>query len=255
MDTPINTERIFDFTAEDGEERGGNAQVSPPPRPSGVYTVSHLRLRFALMFVALSIGTIAQAADDMTAMFNGKDLSGWVVEGAKMSGKGKDQKPIWSVRDGLLVTSGKGYGFLRYDHEVSDFIFEVDYRVSKNGNSGIGLRSPRFVNTVASRPSHAAYEVQILDDSGKPTNLTSTGALYNYIAPKLNAELPPGKWNHLHIECRGPKIVVQLNGKTVQDIDQSTIDAIKDKPLSGYLALQSHSNEVVFRDPKVKDLK
>ena len=41
----------------------------------------------------------------------------------------------------------------------------------------------------------------------------------------------PGEWNAIDIECRGPRIKITLNGQLVQDVDQSTVEEIKNKPL------------------------
>ena len=190
-------------------------------------------------------------------MFNGKDLSGWVVEGASQSKPktGEKAEPIWSVRDGIIHCTGDGFGFIRYDKPVADFIFEVEYRMGPRANSGIGIRSGKFTGPAKTRPSYAAYEVQLLDDAGKPANKGSTGSLYRYVAPKLNATKPAGQWNQIRIECRGPRILIKLNGQTVQDLDQTTVAEIKDKPLSGYILLQSHTRPVDFRNPRVKVLK
>jgi hypothetical protein len=73
-------------------------------------------------------------------------------------------------------------------------------------------------------------------------------SLYRYVPPKKNASKAAGEWNAVVIECRGPKIRVTLNGEVVQDVDQSTIAAIRDKPLSGYFSLQCHGSPVEFRN-------
>src|ERR1043166_6429314 len=104
------------------------------------------------------------------------------------------------------------------------------------------------------RPSHASFEVQIMDDAGKPTDVHSSGALYDYVPPTANAAKPAGEWNSLDIECRGPRIKVTLNGQTVQDIDQTAIEAIKNKPTSGYCSLQNHGHRVEFRNVRWKVL-
>lgn len=134
-------------------------------------------------------------------------------------------------------------------------MFEVEFRMSPRANSGIGIRSGKFTGPAKTRPSYAAYEVQLLDDAGKPATTGSTGSLYRYVAPKLNASKPAGQWNLIGIECRGPRIRVTLNGQTVQDLDQTTVAEIKDKPLSGYIMLQSHTRPVEFRNPRLKVLK
>jgi hypothetical protein len=219
----------------------------------------HLAFSAPLLLAAAALAPPAPcpADDGLVPIFNGKDLTGWVVDGASSSNSSKGEKaePVWSVRDGILRCTGQRFGFLRYDKKVADFVFEVEYRMSPRANSGIGIRGTRFTGPAKTRPSFASYEVQLLDDAGKPATKGSTGSLYRYVAPKENASKPAGQWNHIRIECRGPRIRVTLNGKTVQDIDQTTVPEIKDKPLSGYIMLQSHTRPVEFRNPRLLVLK
>jgi hypothetical protein len=213
-----------------------------------------LRRLFALL-ITLSVAGVAHAAEDgFVDLFNGRDLTGWLVEGTKQLADGT---PVWSVQDGLLVCgdgAGKGFGFLRYDKPAGDFILHVEYRPAKRCNSGVGIRGVEFTGDIKTRPSHASFEVQIMDDAGKPTDVHSSGALYDYVAPTANAAKLAGEWNVLDIECRGPKIRVTLNGQTVQDIDQSQIDGIKDKPLRGYCSVQNHGRQIEFRNIRWKVL-
>jgi hypothetical protein len=207
----------------------------------------------AILCVAL-LCQAASAADDWTEMFNGKDLAGWVVEGSKDYKDGDQQKPVWTAKDAMIVCAGKGFGFLRYDKEYKDFAFHVEYRMSKGCNSGIGIRTVKFTGPGNTRPSYAAYEIQILDDAAKQPGKGSSGSLYRYVAPKVNATKAAPEWNVMDIECRGPKIRITLNGQVIQDVDQSTIAEIKNKPLSGYLCLQNHGKLIEFRNVRVKGL-
>src|SRR2546430_11914413 len=78
-------------------------------------------------------------------LFNGKDLDGWVAEGAKDYKDGDQVRPVWSVKDGNLYCDGKGFGFLRYaKREFADFALHVEYRMThkdKPCNSGVGIRT------------------------------------------------------------------------------------------------------------------
>ena len=221
--------------------------MNRPLRPSMISLAS--LLAFALLWPSA-----AAAADDWTEMFNGKDLAGWVVEGSKDYKDGDQQKPVWTVKDAMIACAGKGFGFLRYDKEYKDFVFHVEYRMSKGCNSGIGIRTVKFTGPAKTRPSYASYEIQILDDAGKEPNKNSSGSLYRYVAATVNATKPAPEWNVMEIECRGPKIRITLNGQVIQDVDQSTIDAIKNKPLAGYLCVQDHGKPIEFRNLRVKPL-
>ncbi len=192
-------------------------------------------------------------------LFNGKDLSGWVVEGPK-DYKDKDGRllPMWTVQDGIITCAGKAFGFLRYEkQQFADFALHVEYRMAPNGNSGVGIRTISFdpKRSMQTRPSMACYEVQLLDDAGKPATKHSSGSLYRYVAPRVNPVKPSPEWNQVDIECRGPRILVRINDQTVQDVDQSTIQELKKKPLQGYICLQSHTYQVEFRNVRIREIK
>jgi hypothetical protein len=214
----------------------------------------------AVLLVAVVVAP-AGAADDYRDIFDGKTLTGWVVEGRPTSKEYKDRdgkvRANWRVEDGILTTEGKGFGFLRYEKEVSDFRLKAECRLTPGSNSGFGIRCPPYdpKRDETTRPSFAAYEVQFQDDAGKGPDVHCTGSLYRYVAPTKNAVKPPGEWNTVEIECVGPHIRVWINGEKVQDVDQTTVDKIKDKPLKGYVALQSHTKKVEFRNVKLREIK
>jgi hypothetical protein len=211
----------------------------------------------------------ATSADDVHDLFDGKSLDGWVVDGPT---KVKTGRMMWSVEDGRIVCLGEGFGFLRYDRrEFSDFNLRVEYRFTPTpggkppGNSGLGIRTGRFdpERSRETRPSYAAFEVQLLDDAGSPPSPHGTGSLYRYKSPTANPARPGPEWNTIEVVCAGPRIKVRLNDHTVLEADQSDLadvktkpsaaPAPKDKPRSGYVALQSHSGRVEFRKVQIRE--
>ena len=226
-------------------------------------------LRTCSRLALLLILTPAAAAGEFRDLFDGKGLDGWVVEGPAANKAGQ---PMWSVEDGRIVCLGEGFGFLRYDRrEFGDFTFRVEYRFAPNpegkpaGNSGLGIRTGRFdpMRSRETRPSYAAFEVQLLDDAGSPPSAHGTGSLYRYMSPTANPTRPAPEWNAIEVTCKGPRITVRLNGQTILEIDQSELPDVstrpagvpspKDKPLRGYVALQSHSGRVEFRKVQVRE--
>jgi hypothetical protein len=215
--------------------------------------------------------TVASAAreDEFRDLFDGKSLDGWVVEGAA---KNKTGQKMWSVSDGRIACLGEGFGFLRYDRqEFGDFTLRVEYRFipapagKPAANSGLGIRTGRFdpARSRETRPSYAAYEVQLLDDAGIPPSAHGTGSLYRYKSPTANPARPGPEWNTIEVECVGPRITIRLNDKTVLEADQTELadvktrpaaaPAPKDKPRKGYVALQSHSGLVEFRKVQIRE--
>ncbi|MGC8640565.1 MAG: 3-keto-disaccharide hydrolase [Isosphaeraceae bacterium] len=210
-------------------------------------------ITYSLLLLAL----IADRPANEVVLFNGKNLEGWVAEGVSQYVKDGKPHPVWSVRDGKLVCTGKGFGFLRYDlRPFSDFDFHVEFRMAPGCNSGLGIRTRPFdpARSRATRPSFYSYEIQLFDDSGTPPSPHSSGSLYRYVAPAKNAIRPAGEWNSVDIECAGPLIKVTMNGETIIDFNQQTAQTLRQKPLAGYLCLQNHGGKIEFRALRVREL-
>ncbi len=217
-----------------------------------------MRWRWTAPLLGAVLLIASAQADGTRELFNGKDLTGWVVEGIKEYKDPEGQvKPVWSVQEGLLVCNGRGFGFLRYaPQEFSDFAFHVEYRMARKCNSGIGIRTRAFdpKQSQATRPSYYSYEIQLLDDAGQPPTKHSSGSLYRYVAPKANPVKPVPEWNTIDIECVGPQIRVTLNGQQVVDVDQRTLEEIKNKPLKGFVCLQNHGGKIEFRHIRLQEI-
>jgi len=194
---------------------------------------------------------VAEPPAGFRELFNGRDFAGWVIEGPPEGITHPDGRPVWSVKDGEIVCQGKRWGFLRYERETfDDFTLHVEFVLGRRGNSGIGLRTGPIdlADPQNTRPSCYCYEIQLLDDAGKPPTEHSSGSLYRYVAPAENAMRPAGEWNELEVTCIGPRIRVVLNGRPIQDFDQTSLPATRDKPLAGNICLQNHGHPVRFRN-------
>jgi hypothetical protein len=68
------------------------------------------------------------------------------------------------------------------------------------------------------------------------------------------------------VECIGPNIKITINDKTIIDVDQTNIDpakwdvdksqleALKKKPLKGYVCLQVHGGKLDFRNIRIREI-
>jgi len=164
--------------------------------------------------------------DGFAALFNGKDLSGWVAD--------EEAKKHWKVEDGVLHYDGKGRS-LKSERDFGDFILYVDWKIEPKGDSGIFLRG--------------APQVQIWNrDEG-------SGGLWNNkqheSKPLVAADNPPGEWNTFKIELRGEKVTVHLNDKLV--VDDTPLDTLKGRK-EGPIVLQHHGHPLWFRNIFIKEL-
>ena len=197
---------------------------------------------FTSAFLAAAIGLAAE--EGFTPLFDGKSTEGWTPVGGKPGN--------WLVKDGLLVTKGEGGGWLSTDKTYANFVLTLEYKVGPGGNSGVFIRSPH-----SGDPAYSGMELQVLDDDDdqyknlKPFQYT--GSVYGVVAAKRGHTKKPGEWNRMEITADGPKVVVKLNGATIVDanLDEHQ-DAAKEHPgilrKEGYIGLQSHSDEVQFRN-------
>lgn len=212
-----------------------------------------MKKTMAILLIAafLSAGSLT-AGQESCPMFNGKDLSGWHVEGGAMES--------WSVQDSVLSCIAPGGGYLTTDSVYSDFELTLEWRIQADGNSGVGLRFPSN-----SHVSEAGMEIQILDDGAeihkdiKPAQ--HTGSIYLQVAAKQGSAKPVGEWNSYKITCQGPLVVIVLNGQEVvrADLDKETtghegLTPLSERPRSGHIGFQSHGTRVDFRNVRLKNL-
>ena len=88
------------------------------------------RLLPLLTLLVLVLNTPATAQENFRPLFNGQDLSGWVLVNTP--------RETWSIQDGMLICSGRPTGELRTDRMYQNFILEVEWRhMVPGGNAGI----------------------------------------------------------------------------------------------------------------------
>lgn len=141
----------------------------------------------------------------------------------------------WANEGGKLVNSKVGSDLVT-TAVFEDFKLIAEYSYPPESNSGIYLRG--------------RYEVQILDDFGAEPSVTSSGAVYGFIAPSKNAVKKPGEVNVAEITLLGRKVTIVLNGETV--VDNAEIPGItggaldSDEGLPGPLFIQGDHGPVTF---------
>jgi hypothetical protein len=167
----------------------------------------------------------------------------------------------WEAKPGgLLVNSGEGGGWLgTLNPEWSDFSVKLEYKVPKDGNSGVFLRCPLQGN-----PAYEGLEVQVIDDDATRWQLREwqhTGAIYGVVPPSRRATRSAGTWESMEITARGSRIAVHVNGFEVvnanldeHDQKAGDVKSLKDRPRQGYIGLQSYGTGVEVKDFRVKKL-
>jgi hypothetical protein len=197
--------------------------------------------------------TPAQEDAKWTKLYNEKDLTGWHVKDGSAA--------AWQAKGQMLACMRAGGGWLTSDKTYSDFELKLEFKIPPGGNSGVGLRYPAVGD-----PAHVGMEIQILDDPAPEyKNLQAaqyTGGIYYQVPPKAHPSKKPGEWNLYEIRCKGDNVYIKLNGVEIQNANMSDYKtglgghmALADRPRSGYVGLQSHTDEVDFRNIYIRELK
>lgn len=210
-------------------------------------------------------------ASKWKSLFNGKDLTGWHTFGKSTV------NPSWKVVNGEIFYDSKsktpeerkGPGDLTSDEEFENFHLKLDWKISKDGNSGIIFWSKE--DTARFKESwHTGPEMQILDNDGHSDgkiNKHRAGNLYDLIAGKEGVVKPVGEWNTAEIIADHGKLTFKLNGEELLNtryddenwkvmIAGSKFKTKKDFGTfsRGHIALQDHGNDVWFRNIQIKAL-
>ena len=218
-----------------------------------------------LAIVQFAAARVAIAADNtppegFVAVFNGRNLDGWkglVADPPKRAKMSKDElaaaqakadermRDHWKAVDGALVFDGKGDS-LCTAKDFGDFELLVDWKILKDGDSGIYLRG--------------SPQVQIWDPAVKAAMGVGSGGLFNNqknpSKPSTTADKPVGEWNTFRIRMVGEKVSVWLNDKLVVDnvILENYWDRGQPIYATGQIELQNHGNTLYFKNVYVKEL-
>ena len=194
------------------------------------------------------------------ALFNGADLTGWkgLVKNpparAKMAaGELASEQAIadsimqahWSVENGVLKFDGTQYYHICTQKDYGDFELLIDWKIGKEGDSGLYLRG--------------SPQVQIWDYE-RPDAGVGSGGLYNNqkhpSTPLTRADKPVGEWNTFRIIMIGEKVTVFLNDILV--VDNVVLENYwqRDLPIyaSGQIELQAHNTPLWFRNIFIREI-
>jgi hypothetical protein len=162
-------------------------------------------------------------------LFDGKSLDAFGVQQ-------KDRPMNWSIEEGVM-TNGEKAANLVSKEKFKDFKLNAEYKVGPATNSGIYLRG--------------RYELQVLDDFGKPPFDRGHMAIYGWKAPAVNASKPQGEWQTMEAIVVGNRVTVTHNGQRVHDnavLEAITGGALDNDELSpGPLMIQGDHTKVWFR--------
>jgi hypothetical protein len=217
-----------------------------------------------LLLLAFSL-VIAQAADSaklnqppkgFTALFNGRDFSGWELP----EGDNGHWKVINGVIDYDSRSEAKGDKNLWTEKEFKDFTLRLDWRIKETTGlypvptvlpDGSHKKGADGKDIITPTPN-ADSGIYLRGSSKAQINIwcwpIGSGEVYGYrmdksqppevragVTPKVKADKPVGEWNTFEITMKGDRLTVLLNGQKV--LDNAQLPGV---PEAGRLALQHH---------------
>ncbi len=194
-------------------------------------------------------------------LFNGKDLTGWVNVNC--------DPDTWSVKDGMIVCTGKPTGVMRTDRQYENFLLHIEWmHMKEGGNSGCFLWSDGTVPEGRRLPR--GLEVQMLElewpninktKDGKPNDIAYVSGELFGVGWKTTPDNPrgdrsksvelrckgKGEWNTYDVVAVDGTVKLSINGKFVNGISKAGIK-------KGYLNLESEGAEIHFRNIRILEL-
>ncbi len=228
-------------------------------------------------------------ADGYYVIFDGKTLNGW-------RGYGMDKAPeSWTVEDGAIKLKGSGTGEAQVEgggdilfaHKFKDFTLELEYKISKGGNSGILYLAQEVTAKVDGKDQflpiwQSASEYQVLDNANHPDaqlgvdGNRQSASLYDMIPAKPQNAKPYGEWNTAKIMVYKGTVIHGQNDQNVVEyhlwtpkwnemIENSKFGPNGEFPIAyklltniggknheGYIAFQDHGDDVWYRNIRIK---
>jgi len=171
----------------------------------------------------------------------------------------------WVMEDGTLVA--KTHDTIWTKDSYDNFMLDLEFKVSKEANSGVFLRSGNIKDVLA------ALEIQVHENADGAL-YGMVGAIYNAKPPSKPMQKPVGEWNRFTITCQDSHVALIFNGEEVFNVDLNDWKeahknpdgtqnkfgvALKDFARKGPLGLQGlHGRAqaaVWYRNIKIKELK
>jgi len=235
------------------------------------------RLCFGLVcavMTCLIAPVVAQSAppEGFTALFNGKDLTGWrggnTFDPAKLAAMTPEaraaqiekwtasMKEHWRLENNELVNDGHG-DYATTEKDYGDFELRLEYKTVAGADSGIYLRGC---------PQVQIWDINQPDNPKNPHRHPNkgSGGLFNNTPltpgrdPLVVADKPFGEWNQFRIVMVDNKVTVWLNDKLV--VDHAVMENYFDKdrqlpvPRTGPIQLQTHGGEIRWRNIFLREI-
>jgi hypothetical protein len=181
---------------------------------------------------------------------NGK-LEGWTRLPVPASGTlGRQQWHVDPATKHLVCDGDGGHDWLRYDRELGDFIYHVEWRYApvagKTGyNSGVYVR-----NSADARIWHQAQVGSATGGFLFGDTLVGAELKRFNLSKELKEQRvkPAGEWNTYEITCKGTSMSLWVNGAVTSQWTACEVPR-------GHAGVEGEGWKIEFRNLKVKELR
>lgn len=235
----------------------------------------------ALAASAADKSAVVKPPKGFTALFNGKDLTGWWGASTedprkwmalspeefkkKHDASVEDVKQHWRVENCELVNDGKGL-YATTEKNFRDYELLIDYKTVPKADSGIYLKGVPQVQIWDWTKEGGKWKIGADKGSGGLWN-NSPGAPGK--DPRVRADKPFGQWNHFRIIQCGSRTWIWFNGKLVVENailenyfgrrkpnapPPAATEPIAPVPPEGPIQLQTHGGEIRWRNIFIREI-
>jgi hypothetical protein len=242
-------------------------------------------LAIALTTIGCVSTTFGQTKEaDFKQIFDGKTLNGWEGDAA-----------YWRVENGSIVGEitadklvKKNTFVIWNGGEPKDFELKLEYRITKDGNSGVNYRSERLKDlpfalkgyqadidgnnyytgqnyeergrtTLAYRGQKTTilktdYSTALVKENVKNNAWTKVQITKSWSKDSLQTFIKSNDWNQVHLIVKGNRLQHYVNGILMSDV---TDDDVVNRKMKGLLGVQVHVGppmKVEYRNIRLKEL-
>lgn len=242
-----------------------------------------LSVKYTLMCIVALLfqinATAQKKKNDFVSIFDGKTLNGWECDTA-----------YWRVENGSLVGEITPDKLLKTNTfiiwrggEPENFELKLEYKITKDGNSGINYRSERVAGVPYALKGYQAdidgknyYTGQNYEERGRTTlayrgQMTKVNAASGTESVKNNAWvstvvvksqsrdslqqfIKTDDWNEVHLIVKGNRLQHYVNGVLMSDVTDNDSTNRKAKGLLGMQVHVGPPMKVEFRNIRLKAL-
>jgi len=213
-----------------------------------------LALILTVMLTAPTLLPAAETTEDgWVALFNGKDFDGWKFH---LGREGADNDGTYTIRDGLLICSGRPSGYIYTEKSYSNYTLQLEFAFKRpdgltddsrfGGNSGclIHVAEPNALGVWPRSVEVQGMHRQLGLILPIPRSLKCQRTLDGEARAKVLK--PVGEFNALEIEVTGGDMVISLNGAVVSTVSDCELT-------EGPIGLQSEGAETHWKNIRIRE--